>query len=116
MSKPDFTCNLFAEITVYADSVPFLTPPRISLLESIERHGSIVQAAQSVPISYCCAWRWVQEMNRIIGFKLVVSDRTQGSRLTARGRFVVDMYHSIQNSCGYGIAYMNHTINDGRES
>lgn len=43
----------------------FLGERRIRLLEAIDHHGSILQAAKAVPMSYKAAWDAVDDMNNL---------------------------------------------------
>ncbi len=111
MEKIAATTNkLFAEVSIHSDSGKFLTPKRIRLLEAIDEHGSIIQAAKALPMSYKNAWDCIQDMNKAAGHKLVDSDKQEGSYLTSMGKFVVDMYHGIQKACTYGVSYMNDAV------
>lgn len=49
----------------------FLGERRIRLMEAIDRHGSILQAAKAVPMSYKAAWDAVDDMNNLAPQPLV---------------------------------------------
>jgi molybdate transport system regulatory protein len=78
----------------------FLGDTRIRLLESIEVHGSISQAAKAVPLSYKAAWDAVDAMNNLADHPLVI--RSTGGRhgggtaLTDYGRKVVALYRALE--------------------
>lgn len=78
----------------------FLGDTRIRLLEQIERHGSISQAAKAVPLSYKAAWDAIDSMNNLAPEPLVV--RTTGGRhgggsaLTDYGKRLVAFYRALE--------------------
>src|SRR5689334_5849286 len=72
---------------------------RVDLLRAVAEHGSITQAAKAFGMSYKAAWDAIDAMNALAGAPLV--ERTTGgrgggsSRLTARGRRLVERYEQI---------------------
>ena len=78
----------------------FLTDRRIQLLEQIDRHGSISQAAKAVPMSYKAAWDAIDAMNNLAPRPLV--ERTTGglhgggSSLTDYGRRLIDCHCALE--------------------
>lgn len=78
----------------------FLGERRIRLLEAIDRHGSILQAAKSVPLSYKAAWDAIDDMNNLAPQTLVY--RTTGGRhgggteLTAFARRLIAFYRALE--------------------
>ncbi len=78
----------------------YLGDTRVKLLEAIDRHGSITQAAKQVPLSYKAAWDAVDAMNNLADQPLV--ERSTGgragggTRLTEHGRRVVAMYRALE--------------------
>ena len=50
----------------------FLGDTRIRLLEAIDKHGSITQAAKAVPLSYKAAWDAIDAMNNLADQPLVL--------------------------------------------
>jgi len=73
---------------------------RISLLEMINQHGSITQAAKSVGVSYKTAWEALDTMQNLCGEALVESltggKGGGGTRLTDAGQKLVQTYRLIQ--------------------
>jgi molybdate transport system regulatory protein len=73
---------------------------RIALLAEIAATGSISQAAKGLGMSYKGAWDAIDAMNNLAGEALV--ERVAGgkggggTRLTARGRQLVDNFHTIE--------------------
>ena len=78
----------------------FLGDTRIRLLEAIDIHGSITQAAKAVPLSYKAAWDAIDVMNNLAEHPLVL--RSTGGRhgggtlLTDYGRKVVALYRALE--------------------
>lgn len=77
-----------------------LGPGKIELLELIDRHGSISEAARAMDMSYRRAWLLVAELNQ--GFHHpVVAARTGGkggghAGLTDFGRELLGRYRAIE--------------------
>ena len=73
---------------------------RIRLLEAIETHGSISQAARAVPLSYKAAWDAVDAINNMADAPLVersVGGRQGGgTRLTDYGRNMIALYRAME--------------------
>jgi len=88
------------KLEVTTDLGTYLGDTRIRLLEAIEQHGSITQAAKHVPMSYKAAWDAVDAMNNLANQPLV--ERSTGGRhgggtvLTDQGRKVVGMYRAVE--------------------
>lgn len=78
----------------------FLGERRIRLMEAIERHGSILQAAKAVPMSYKAAWDAVDDMNNLAPQPLV--RRVTGGRhgggteLTDFARRLMAFYRALE--------------------
>ena len=64
--------RLRSRLEVDTEFGSFLGDTRIRLLEAIDLHGSISQAAKAVPISYKAAWDAVDAMNNLADQPLVV--------------------------------------------
>lgn len=81
----------------------FLNERRISLLEAIDAHGTLLHAARTLPLSYKAAWDALECMNRLAGKPLV--ERVAGGRrgggtvLTDDGRRLVAMYRAVEKEC-----------------
>ena len=78
----------------------FLGDKRIRLLESIDKCGSISQAAKAVPMSYKAAWDAVDDMNNVAPEPLV--NRSAGGRngggteLTTFARRLIAFYRALE--------------------
>lgn len=73
---------------------------RVALLGAIAEHGSITQAARAVKMSYKAAWDAIDAMNNLAGEPLVErlagGKGGGGTRLTRRGRQLVDNFRLIE--------------------
>lgn len=92
--------RLRGKIEIGGDGGVALGDTRIRLLEAIERHGSISQAAKAVPLSYKAAWDAIDAINNLSGQTLVECStggrHGGGSRLTDYGRQVVALYRAME--------------------
>ena len=92
--------RLTGHLEVSTDLGAFLGDKRVRLLEAIDRHGSISQAARHVPISYQAAWDAVDAMNNRADTPRV--ERSTGGRagggtlLTDYGRRVIALYRAVE--------------------
>jgi molybdate transport system regulatory protein len=92
--------RLTGHLEIATDLGSFLGDTRVRLLEEIDRHGSISQAAPHVPLSYKAAWDAVDAMNNLADRPLV--ERSAGGRagggtvLTDHGRRLVAMYRAVE--------------------
>lgn len=93
--------KLRPRLEVTTDIGTFLGDTRIRLLEAIDQHGSISQAAKHVPLSYKAAWDAVEAMNNLSEEPLVT--RVSGGRhgggteLTEHGRKVVALFRAVES-------------------
>ena len=72
---------------------------RALLLEGIEEHGSLRQAAKSLGMSYRAAWGKLKKTQDILGIDLVVLSGEQPRRyeLTSRAREILNAFNSWRN-------------------
>lgn len=79
-----------------------LSESRIRLLEAIEQHGSLLQAAKAVPLSYKAAWDALNAINALAETPVVLRSKGGsgggGSLLTPYGRHVVALYRAMESS------------------
>jgi molybdate transport system regulatory protein len=77
-----------------------LGPGKVDLLESIEREGSISQAARERHLSYRRAWNMVDTMNQCFKEPLVVSITGGrgggGAILTDAGEKIIQLYRKME--------------------
>lgn len=85
---------------VYRDQAIAIGPGRITLLEAIERTGSISAAARHLKMSYRRAWLLVNDTNNALKQPAVASSEGGasggGSRLTETGQALVRHYRNIE--------------------
>jgi len=107
--------QLRGKLQVDTEFGTFLGDTRIRLLEAIEIHGSISQAAKAVPLSYKAAWDAIDAMNNLADHPLVV--RSTGGRhgggtlLTDYGRKVVALYRALEAEYQAALDRMTATMN-----
>jgi molybdate transport system regulatory protein len=79
-----------------------LSDYRVRLLELIDETGSLAEAAARMELSYRRAWGKLREIEQNMGVKLVDTAiggaGGGGSRLTERGRKLVDMYARFRSA------------------
>lgn len=85
-----------------------LGPGKIQLLELIDTHGSISEAARTMNMSYRRAWLLVAELNQ--GFRQPVTAAQTGGKggghavLTAFGHELVGLYRKIEQDAAAAVA------------
>jgi len=98
----------------------FLGDTRIRLLEAIDRHGSISQAAKAVPLSYKAAWDAVDAMNNLAEQALVVRStggkHGGGTQLTAYGHKIIALYRALEAEYQSALDRLTASLNDGQAS
>jgi molybdate transport system regulatory protein len=98
----------------------FLGDTRIRLLEAIDRHGSISQAAKAVPLSYKAAWDAVDAMNNLAEQPLVLRStggrHGGGTRLTDYGRKVIALYRALEAEYQSALERLTASLNEGQAS
>lgn len=80
-----------------------LGPGKVSLLEEIERTGTLAEAARGLGMSYMRAWHLLQTMNACFKEPLVHTSRggaeRGGAHLTETGKAVVTAYRQMEGDC-----------------
>jgi molybdate transport system regulatory protein len=82
-------------------------PGKISLLENIDRHGSISAAGRAMDMSYKRAWDLVDEINRICR-QAAVARQTGGKNgggaaLTPFGEALIERYRRIERDAASAV-------------
>jgi len=67
-----------SKLWIESGGKPVFGGGRKYLLEAIDKHGSINQAAKEINISYRKAWGYIKAMEERLGFKLI--ERRTGGR------------------------------------
>ncbi len=85
---------------VYRDGSIAIGPGRITLLEAIDRTGSISAAARQLKMSYRRAWLLVNDTNNSLKKPAVTSSEGGasggGSKLTETGQALIQHYRNIE--------------------
>lgn len=112
--------RLRGKLEVDSEFGTFLGDTRIRLLEAIDRHGSISQAAKAVPLSYKAAWDAVDAMNNLADRPLVLRStggkKGGGTQLTEHGRKVVALYRALEAEYQTALDRLTESMNDGQAS
>ncbi len=112
--------RLRSKLEVDGPFVTFLGDTRIRLLEAIDAHGSISQAAKTVPLSYKAAWDAVDAMNNLAEQALVLRStggkHGGGTRLTEYGRKVIALYRTLEAEYQTALVRLTAGLNAGQAS
>ena len=112
--------RLRGKLEVDTEFGTFLGDTRIRLLEAIDQHGSISQAAKAVPISYKAAWDAVDAMNNLADQPLVVRStggkNGGGTQLTEHGRKTIALYRALEAEYQAALERLQASMNDGEAS
>lgn len=88
-------------IWIEKDGKTFIGNGRISLMEAIDQHGSISQAAKSIGMSYKKAWDLIDSVNNLSDETLVVKTTGGsgggGAYLTNEGKKIVKDFRNLQD-------------------
>jgi len=101
MQKSHNDIQIRSKIWIEMAGEPVFGRGRRFLLESIDTHGSINQAARKVDISYRKAWSHIKAMEDRLGLKLVA--RTVGGRngggavITADARMFLKQFEALES-------------------
>jgi molybdate transport system regulatory protein len=86
---------------IEVDGRPVFGRGRRYLLEAIDKHGSINQAAKEINISYRKAWSYLNTMEERLGMKLI--ERQTGGKdgggavLTKNARTILKQYKDLES-------------------
>ena len=90
------------KLWVEKDGQLVLSEYRVQLLQLIAETGSLAEAAQRLGLSYRRAWGKIREIERNLGFELVVSEAGGagggGSSLTSEGERLVALYQRFRRA------------------
>ncbi len=94
--QPESGIVLRSKVWLEKDGKLLMGWGRATLLDRIDKLGSISAAARSMKLAYRNAWLWVEAMNRLASSPLVVKttggQRGGNARLTEEGRRIVKEY------------------------
>jgi molybdate transport system regulatory protein len=112
--------RLRGKLEVDSEVGTFLGDTRIRLLEAIDQHGSISQAAKAVPLSYKAAWDAIDAMNNLADQALVLRStggkNGGGTLLTDYGRKVVALYRALEAEYQLALDRLTASMNEGQAS
>lgn len=100
MRRNTIGMEIKSKVWIEVDGEPVFGRGRRFLLEAIDAHGSINQAAREVDISYRKAWSHIKAMEERLGVKLV--ERQAGGKngggavLTADARKFLRKYEALE--------------------
>lgn len=90
-----------SKLWIEIDGEPVFGRGRRFLLEAIDRHGSIQQAAKDINISYRKAWSYINAMEERLGLILVhrkVGGKNGGgASLTPNAKAFIKKYEALEN-------------------
>ncbi len=72
---------------------------RMEILKNIEKTGSINQTAKLMKMSYKGVWSKIKSTEKQRGFIIVQTDRSTGSRLSKRGKALMERYERLDEQC-----------------
>ena len=112
--------RLRSRLEVDTEFGSFLGDTRIRLLEAIDKHGSISQAAKAVPLSYKAAWDAIDAMNNLADQPLVIRStggkNGGGTLLTEHGHKTVALYRALEAEYQAALDRLSASLNDGLAS
>ena len=92
--------NIESRFWIEKDGQTYLGSGRISLLEEIEKTGSITKAAKGMGMSYKRAWELVEKMNSIADEPLVIKEtggkNGGGTILTGQGKKIITEFRKLE--------------------
>ena len=117
MAKKSVTQGEFvAPLWLNKNRKAFLESRRIELLEKIEAHGSISQAAKAVGMSYKGAWDAVNRMNNLadqpLTLNLTGGKDGGGTFLTDEGRSLIRMFRMVESEHGRALVNLEKSADD----
>jgi len=92
--------DIRSKIWIEVGGEPVFGRGRRFLLEAIDRHGSINQAAKEINLSYRKAWSYLKAMEQRLGVKLVESraggKNGGGATLTNEARMLILRFSALE--------------------
>ena len=84
---------------VDADNNIIIGEGRATILEHIDRTGSMNQAAKLMKMSYKAVWSKVKATEKHMNTCIVHTDRKEGSRLSQEGKALLEKYKLLKAQC-----------------
>ena len=97
----------------FGEHAPVLDQRAARMLELIDAHGSIAQAATALKISYRTAWVLVSKLNRCGVGSVVSASRggnINGARLTPAGLALIDQFRRTERELAAFLDQLNRDL------
>lgn len=89
------------------DGKPLMGPGRYRLLSALQKTRSINAAANEVGVSYRRAWAQIREMENLLGYPLIISNRGGksggGTALTSEAIKLIQQYEKLSHKLNAAI-------------
>ncbi|HBF43179.1 MAG TPA: hypothetical protein DDW42_06020 [Desulfobacteraceae bacterium] len=72
---------------------------RKEILENIEKTGSMNQTAKVMKMSYKGVWSKIKVTENYLNMRIVHTDRRDGTRLTRKGKELLEKYRLLKEQC-----------------
>ena len=72
---------------------------RRDILEHIQKTGSINKTAKIMKMSYKGVWSKIKATEKYLNFRIVDTDRKEGSHLTHEGEDLLNKYNLLKKKC-----------------
>ena len=72
---------------------------RRDILENIQKTGSLNKTAKIMKMSYKGVWSKIKATEKYLNFRIVHTDRKEGSRLTNEGKELLSRYNLLKKKC-----------------
>jgi molybdate transport system regulatory protein len=72
---------------------------RRDILENIQKTGSINKTAKIMKMSYKGVWSKIKATEKYLNFRIVHTDRKEGSHLTREGKELLNKYNLLKEKC-----------------
>jgi molybdate transport system regulatory protein len=74
-------------------------PGTARLLQGIEQHSSLYQAAKDMDMAYSKAWKSIRSTEANLGYSLIFRNGSFGSTLTDEGKKILTLYEEVLKVC-----------------
>ncbi len=111
----NYSDNIRARFWIMGKNYAYLGIGRITLLENIQKFGSISQAAKEMGMSYKKAWKLIEEFNSMFDEPLVIKEKGGvsggGTRLTEKGEQAIKQFRSFESKLVYFLDKESNLLN-----
>ncbi|WP_161626890.1 winged helix-turn-helix domain-containing protein [Desulfospira joergensenii] len=88
-----------SQLLVNDDGNIIMGTGRMTILETLDRTGSINKTAKELNMSYKTVWSKIKSTEENFGKAVVLADRKKGTRLTSEGRSLLETYRELKQRC-----------------